>query len=81
MEISILLTLLFMTISLGRLCFQVAKISPIVGKKINLDICSSHEVEKLVMRVFYLLNIVVFSDGLKATQKTPIQSQKINIEG
>ncbi|MFC4666878.1 hypothetical protein [Falsiporphyromonas endometrii] len=81
MEITILLTILLIIISLGRLFFQEGKICPIGWKLTSLHNCLSHRTEKLIMRKLYLLNIVTFSFTQKAAQTTLIQLKNLKFEG
>ncbi|MFC4666859.1 hypothetical protein [Falsiporphyromonas endometrii] len=81
MEISILLTVLLMIISLVRLFFQAGEICLISEEQINPDGCLSRRAVKFVMRDLYLLNIVALNFAQKATQITLIQPQNLKFEG
>ena len=89
MEISILLTLLLIVISLGRSIFQVGKVCLIeevqikdsISIKHNLRNSLSYWAEKLVMRKVNLLNTVPASNTQKATQTTLILAQIHKFEG
>ena len=89
MEISILLTILLVVISLGGLFLQEGKIclddmqqiDDFVVIKYILKRPLYHWAVKLVMRGCYLLNTVALTDALKATQIALIQSQIYKFEG
>lgn len=89
MEISILLTLIFIGIILGRTIFQAGKghlieeeqINDSATIKYNLPNTLSPRAVKLVLKELYLLNIVTSTNNQKTTQTTPIQLQNHKLEG
>ncbi|MFC4666771.1 hypothetical protein [Falsiporphyromonas endometrii] len=89
MEISILLTILLIVISLGGLFLQGGKIY-LINKEhiddslsINYDLnnASSRLAVKLVLRGLYLLNNVISNGAQKATKTALIQLQNYKFEG
>lgn len=89
MEISILLTLLLIVISLGRAFFQEGGVCLINEEQINASVTIKYNLKnglsqcavKFVMRGLYLLNIVTLNFSQKATQITLIQPQNLKFEG
>ena len=89
MEISILLTILSMIVSLGGLFPQAGEIclvKPMHFKafksvKFNLRKILSQWAVKLVLRRLCLLNTVILIDAQKAAQSTIIQLQNIQFKG
>ncbi|MDO4671389.1 MAG: hypothetical protein Q4A76_00530 [Porphyromonadaceae bacterium] len=89
MEISILLTILLITFSLGGLFLRGGKICLVDEDQINDFVTIKYNLKnalfrwtvKLVLRVLYLLNTVILVCGQKATQITLIQLETYKIEG
>lgn len=89
MEISILLTLFLIIISLGgtfrhggRLCLvDKERMDAIIIPNSNLLNTSSLQAVKVLIRVLNLLNIVVLNLAPKGTQTIPIQTQNHKFEG
>lgn len=89
MEISTLLTLLLMIISLGGSYLFAGEICLIGGEQIDESLSikcdiknrSSHWAVKLVLEEAYLLNTVTISNIQKANQTTLIQLQNIKYKG
>ncbi|MFC4665801.1 hypothetical protein [Falsiporphyromonas endometrii] len=89
MEISILLTILLIIISLGGSFLQEGKICLVNEEQINDSVTIkydlrnslSHWAVKLVLRDLYLLNTVTLVVDQKATQSTSIQLQNLKFEG
>lgn len=89
MKISILLTLLLLIISLGRLICRAGELCLIEETQINgsenikytlLNVLSVRAV-KFIWRGVYLLNTVTLFATQKAAQTIQIQSQNIEFEG
>ena len=89
MEISILLTLLLMIISLGGLFRQADKICLIHRRQVDALLCIKQDLNKgpvtwavkLVLRGLNLLNTITMSTDQKTTQTTLIQLQNHNFRG
>ncbi|MFC4665615.1 hypothetical protein [Falsiporphyromonas endometrii] len=89
MEISILLTILLMMISLGGVFFQGGKICLVNEQQINDSVTIKYDLNKalylwavkLVNREVYLLNTVTVSNAQKAAQTALIQPQNLKFEG
>ncbi|MFC4665511.1 hypothetical protein [Falsiporphyromonas endometrii] len=89
MEISILLTILLMMISLGGVFFQGGKMCLVNEEQISDSVTIKYDLNnalypwavKLVKREAYLLNIVAASNGKKAAQTALIQPQNLKFEG
>ncbi|MFC4665907.1 hypothetical protein [Falsiporphyromonas endometrii] len=89
MEISILLTILLIFVSLGELFRQEGKICLVMESQINGFITVKHNLKnalfrwtgKFVFRGVYLLNTVILTDAQKAAQSILIQLQNHNFRG
>ncbi|MFC4666143.1 hypothetical protein [Falsiporphyromonas endometrii] len=89
MEISALLTILLIVISLGGLFLRAGKLCLMIEEETELlkiiqyDLisCLYRWAVKLVRRDFYLLNIINTYLAIKTTQTTLIQLQNLKFEG
>ena len=89
MEISILLTILLMIISLGGASLREGKICLINENKIDASLSVNYNLKnvlsqcavKLVSKASNMLNNVAMDLGQISTQTTLIQSQNLNFEG
>ncbi|MFC4665386.1 hypothetical protein [Falsiporphyromonas endometrii] len=89
MEISILLTILLMIISLGGASLREGKICLINGDQIDASLSVNYNLKnvlsqcavKLVSKASNVLNNITMDLSQKATQITLIQSQNLNSEG
>ncbi|MFC4665387.1 hypothetical protein [Falsiporphyromonas endometrii] len=89
MEISILLTILLIIISLGGTSLREGKICLINEDQIDASLSVNYNLKnvlsqcavKLVPKAFYMLNNIAMDLIQKATQKTLIQPQNLNSEG
>ncbi|MFC4665678.1 hypothetical protein [Falsiporphyromonas endometrii] len=89
MEISILLTILLIFVSLGGLFLQEGKICLVMESQINGFITVKHNLKsalfrwtgKFVFRGVYLLNTVILMDVQKAAPSVLIQLQNHNFRG
>ncbi|MFC4665686.1 hypothetical protein [Falsiporphyromonas endometrii] len=81
MEISIILTILLMIISLGRLHLQEGKICLITTVRLILKLGLFAWAVKFILKHLYSLNIVTLNDVQKAIKTTLIQPQNLKFEG